>query len=188
MRARQESVEQTRLRITQAAMALHERVGPAATTIAAVAEEAGVTRLTVYRHFPDEASLVAACSSHWSALHPRPEVASWASIRDPLVRLRTALAETYQWWHTAAPMMTKIYRDLDAMPAFVAESLAEDHRERVAALAVGFGARGRARTRLCAALSHALQLPTWQSLCVEGGLRDDEAVDPMAAAVTHAKG
>lgn len=188
MRARQESVEQTRLRITRAAMALHERVGPAATTIAAVAEEAGVTRLTVYRHFPDEASLIAACSSHWRAQHPRPDIATWAAIHDPIARLRTALSDTYQWWHGAAPMMTKIYRDVEVMPAFVGEFLAEDHRQRVAALAAGFGARGRARTRLCAALSHALQLSTWQSLCVEGGLRDDEAVDLMVAAVTCAKG
>ena len=74
MRARQESVEQTRLRITEATMRLHERVGPAATTVSAIADEAGVTRLTVYRHFPDDAALVIACSGHWRALHPRPDL------------------------------------------------------------------------------------------------------------------
>jgi AcrR family transcriptional regulator len=183
MRARRESVEHTRLRITEAAMRLHERVGPAATTVSEVAEEAGVTRLTVYRHFPDDESLVMSCSNRWRSLHPRPDPAGWAIIDDPQERVRTALLQTYAWWRTAAPMMTKIYRDLDSLPGFVGEFLAEDERGRVAVLAAGWGARGRARTRLEAALAHALSLTTWQSLCVNGGLRDEEAIKIMSASV-----
>lgn len=183
MRARQESVEQTRLRITEATMRLHERVGPAATTVSAIADEAGVTRLTVYRHFPDDPALVIACSGHWRALHPRPDSRRWASIGDPTQRLRTALSETYAWAHSAAPMMTKIYRDLDAMPAFVGEFLAQDEQSRVAVLATGFRARGRAARRLHAVLAHALHIRTWASLCVDGGLDDHEAIELMVAAV-----
>jgi AcrR family transcriptional regulator len=186
MRARQESVEQTRLRITAATMRLHERVGPAATTVSAIADEAGVTRLTVYRHFPDDAALVLACSGHWRALHPRPDATRWASISDPEERLRTALSETYSWARTAAPMMTKIYRDLDTMPAFVGEFLAQDEQSRVTVLANGFRARGRAVRRLHATLRHALHIRTWESLCVDGGLDSDEAVDLMTAAVLAA--
>ncbi|MCY7302061.1 MAG: TetR/AcrR family transcriptional regulator, partial [Thermoleophilia bacterium] len=40
-------------------------VGPAATQISEIARRAGVQRVTVYNHFPDEASLFAACSAHW---------------------------------------------------------------------------------------------------------------------------
>ena len=83
MRARQESVEQTRLRITEATMHLHETLGPAATTVSAIAEEAGVTRLTVYRHFPDDEALFAACSAHWRELHPRPGRRGLAGGRRP---------------------------------------------------------------------------------------------------------
>src|SRR5207342_40566 len=97
MGARQEAVDETRLRITEATMRLHERVGPRDTTVSAVAEEAAVTRLTVYRHFPDDESLVRACSAHWRQLHPRPDPELWARIEDPVRRLRTALAETYAW-------------------------------------------------------------------------------------------
>src|SRR6476619_6543291 len=79
MRARQENVDQTRLRITEATMQLHEEVGPAATTVSAIAELAGVTRLTVYRHFPDDDALIAACSAHWRGLHPAPDLAGWAA-------------------------------------------------------------------------------------------------------------
>lgn len=167
-------------------MRLHERVGPAATTVSAIAEEAGVTRLTVYRHFPDDAALVIACSGHWRALHPRPDAHDWASISGPVERLRTALAETYGWARTAAPMMTKIYRDLDTMPAFVGEFLAQDEQARVAILATGFRARGRAARRLHVALRHALHIRTWESLCGEGALEDEEAIELMVGAVLAA--
>ncbi len=186
MRARQETVEQTRLRITEATMRLHERVGPAATTVSAIADEAGVTRLTVYRHFPDDAALIIACSGRWDALHPRPDTTRWASIVDPVERLRTALAETYTWARTAAPMMTKIYRDLDTMPAFVAEFLAADAQSRVAVLAKGFRARGRAARRLHAVLHHVLHIRTWESLCLDGALDNNEAIELMVAAVLAA--
>jgi len=180
MNARQDSVEQTRQQITEATMRLHERVGPA------VAEEAGVTRLTVYRHFPDDAALIAACSAHWRSLHPRPDTAAWSAVADPIERLRMALSETYAWAHTAAPMMTKIYRDIEVLPPLVAEAIARDDAHRVDVLARGFGARGRAVCRLGAALGHALDVRTWVSLCLEGGLRDEEAVDVMVAAVLAA--
>jgi AcrR family transcriptional regulator len=186
MRARHDAVAATRRVITEATMNLHERVGPRETTVSAIAAAAQVTRLTVYRHFPDDEALVLACSAHWRALHPRPDVAHWKHIRDPVLRLRTALTETYRWAAAAAPMMRMIHRDVDSMPAFVGYQLAADERARVAALAVGFGARGRAGRRLAAALAHALHVNTWSSLCADGGLTDSEAVDVMVGAVLAA--
>ena len=167
-------------------MRLHERVGPAATTVSAIAEEAGVTRLTVYRHFPDEDGLVSACAHHWGSLHPRPDVMAWRGVQDPAERLELALTETYAWCRTAAPMMTKIYRDLDTMPAFVAEFLAEDERTRVTALADGFGTS--TRPQLAGVLAHALHIRTWESLCLNGALTDQQAVQVMTAAVHAAMG
>ena len=184
MRARQEGVDQTRLRITEATMRLHEQVGPAATTVSAVADLAGVTRLTVYRHFPDEESMVRACSGHWRALHPGPDSAAWASIDDPAQRLQAALSETYAWARRAAPMLTNIYRDLHLMPAFVSESLSREQQSWVAILGKDFPASGRRARRLRAALAHAVDFRTWHSLCVLGGLRDDEASQLMLAAVS----
>src|SRR5918996_4055938 len=82
-RRRAELEDQTRLRITEAAVELHGRVGPARTTISAVADRAGVQRATVYRHFPDEDALFAACSGHWAAMNPSPDPSAWQAIRDP---------------------------------------------------------------------------------------------------------
>jgi AcrR family transcriptional regulator len=186
MRARLESVDQTRLRITEAAMRLHEEVGPAATTVSAIADLAGVTRLTVYRHFPDDDELIAACSAHWRALHPRPDLTAWEAVEDPVERVRLALGETYRWAREAAPMLSMIYRDLDQLPAFVAGALAEDERTRVRVLARGFRFRGRAARRVETALAHALDVRTWESLCGDDGLRDAEAVDLMTGLVAAA--
>ena len=186
MRARQGAVDETRLRITEATMSLHERVGPRATTVSAIAEEASVTRLTVYRHFPDEESLVSACSAHWRQLHPRPDPKSWSKIEDPVQRLRTALAETYEWARPAAPMMTMIHRDLETMPDFVGQFLAADEKARVTILSRGFRAHGRAAHRLAVALAHALRVPTWESLCLDTGLTDEEAINIMVGAVLAA--
>lgn len=182
MGARQESVEETRQRITVATMNLHERVGPRHTTVSAIAEEAGVTRLTVYRHFPDDSALVGACSAHWSTVHPRPEVSGWEAFDDPVQRLRTALLETYRWARTAAPMMTMIHRDLDVMPDFVAQFLAQDRQSRIDALVQPFGVRVALQRRLVAVIGHALDVRTWVSLCQRGLLSDVEAVDAMVAA------
>src|ERR1051326_6037138 len=95
MRRRAELEELTRRRITETTVALHEEVGPARTSISAIAERAGVRRSTVYRHFPDEEALFAACSSHWRAANPPPDPSAWAAIEDPAERTRTALAELY---------------------------------------------------------------------------------------------
>src|SRR5215211_773494 len=87
-RRRAELEADTRLRITEATVDLHGSVGPARTTISAVAERAGVQRATVYRHFSDEEALFDACSSHWMAQHPLPDPAAWAAIQDAHERLR----------------------------------------------------------------------------------------------------
>ena len=167
-------------------MSLHERIGPRATTVSAIAEQAGVTRLTVYRHFPDESALISACSAHWSQRHPRPDPQKWVHFDDPVQRLQTALKETYTWARPAAPMMSKIYRDLDLMPAFVSQYLAADEQARVAALRPGLRAHGAAGRRVGAALAHALHWRTWESLCANQGLADQEAINIMLGAVLAA--
>src|SRR4029453_13946377 len=110
-RKRAEQQDETRLRITEATVDLHGSVGPSRTTVSAVAERAGVQRATVYRHFPDERALFAACSAHWRAPNPRPDPASWAAMEDPQARTRRALAELYAYYGRTEQMLANLIRD-----------------------------------------------------------------------------
>jgi AcrR family transcriptional regulator len=177
--------EETRRRITAATVELHREVGPINTTISAIAERAGVQRLTVYRHFPDERTLLGACSAHWRAGHPAPDPSPWPAIADPEERLRTALAAFYAYYASDEPMMAKIRRDAEVMPnlaATIADVRA--YMEAVVAiLAAGWGVRGRRRALVRAALGHALEFETWRSLVRRQELTPDEAVELAAATV-----
>src|SRR5262249_2159623 len=117
MKRRAELEEQTRQRITESAVALHEEVGPAHTSIRAIAERAGGRRSTAYRHFPDEDALFAACSSHWRALNPPPDRRSWTSIGDPGERTRAALGELYSFYAATQSMYLSLLRDEALVPA-----------------------------------------------------------------------
>ena len=187
-RRRAESEMETRQRITEAAMGLHGTIGPARTTISAVAHRAGVQRATVYRHFPDEESLFAACSGHWAALHPPPDPEAWRENSDPGARLRRALADTYAFFRRTEPMLANVLRDapvVEAMAKPVARRLAY-FETAVEAVVAGRPERGHARRRVRAAVTHAMSFPTWQSLVRQNGLDDDEAVELMAGMVEAA--
>jgi AcrR family transcriptional regulator len=183
-RAAQE--EETRLRITEATVDLHGSVGPARTTVSAVAERAGVQRATVYRHFPDEEALFAACSAHWLAAHPLPEPEGWAAVGDPDERLRTALAQLYAWFERGEQMLERTTRDVATVPALQPSMAAFAGWFEAAAdvLLEGRRERGASRHRVEAAIGHALSFFTWRSLVREQGLPQADAVELVAGMVT----
>ena len=179
---------QTRLRITESAVALHEQLGPARTSISAVAEHAGVRRSTVYRHFPDDEALFAACSSHFRAANPPPDLTTWAPIKDPDRRTETALAELYAFYGRTEAMYTSLLRDEPLVP-IVHRRLADFYgylRAIEDSLIAGRGLRGRTARRTRATLGHALAFSTWRSLTREQGLGDAEAVALMSVLVQGA--
>ena len=132
MKRRAELEAETRRRITETAVELHGTLGPARTSISAIAERAGVRRSTVYRHFPDEAALIGACSSHWAAANPVPDMTAWQAIDDPDHRLRTALAELYAYYRRTEQMMDNLHRDELTMPLIAKhfEAVPRVHRRR----------------------------------------------------------
>jgi AcrR family transcriptional regulator len=188
MKRRAESQQRTRARITESAVALHGTLGPARTTMSAVAEHAGVRRSTLYRHFPDEAALFDACSAHWAASNPPPDLAAWARIADPQERLAVALLELYAYYGRTETMLENLLRDEASVPV-VAERFAAFHGFLAAArdvLMAGRGLRGVARQRTLAALGHAVAFSTWKSLVREQGLEDQAAAALVGALVTGA--
>lgn len=175
---RAELEAETRRRLTESAVELHGTVGPDRTSMSAVAEHAGVRRSTLYRHFPDEAALFDACSAHWNAANPPPDIGAWAAIDNPDERLRTALAELYAYWRRTERMMDNLVRD-EATNENVRRTFAAFHVYMDAArdsMMVGRRERGRARARARAAIGHALAFSTWRSLTREQGLNDSQAV------------
>ena len=185
MKRRAELEAETRLRITESAMALHERVGPAQTSITAIAEEAGVRRSTVYRHFPDEETLFAACSSHFRALNPPPHLAGWAAIGDPEARTETALRELYAFYGRTQRMYESLFRDEKLVPA-VGRRMRDFHGYLDSAAGVLLKGRGRASRRTRAAVGHALAFATWRSLTQEQQLTNDDAAALMCRFVQSA--
>jgi AcrR family transcriptional regulator len=181
-RLRAELEDQTRKRITEAAVGLHGTIGPARTTMSAVAREAGVQRSTLYRHFPTEAELFGACSAHWRSLNPPPDPAAWRQIADPGERLRTALDELYRWYERAEPMLVNVIRDAPLVPAMQAPMRARLAllEQMQAVLVQGRPERGRARRRVAAAIGLALEFTTWRSLARQAGLDHGDAVALMA--------
>lgn len=182
---RAELEEGTRRRITESAVELHTTLGPSRTSISAVAERAGVRRSTLYRHFPDEAALFAACTKHYMGANPLPDPERWAAIEDPDERLAVALEELYAHYRRTRGMMENILRDEETMP--IVKQMFSGFRGYLAAaheaLMDGRRARGRARDRVRAATGHALAFSTWRSLAVEHGLDDRQAVDLMCRLV-----
>jgi AcrR family transcriptional regulator len=185
---RAELEAQTRARITASAVKLHGTVGPARTTISAIAQDAGVQRATVYRHFPTQEDLFAACSAHFWAQHPPPDPAAWATIENPDERLAVALGELYRLYRDTAPMLERTARDAPHVPAMASRTQA--FRGLLASMAEtlmrGRPVRGSRRRRVAAAVGHAISFATWRSLTVEHGLDDDDAVRLMTALVTAA--
>ncbi|MDX6625211.1 MAG: hypothetical protein QOE56_200 [Solirubrobacterales bacterium] len=188
MKRRAELEEQTRLRIAESAVELHGTLGPARTSVSAVAERAGVRRSTVYRHFPDEAALFGACSSHWMARHPLPDTDRWREIVDPNERLTIALKEMYAYYRRGEGMLANLFRDR-AVVAVVGELMGAYDAFLAATaevLLAGRGVRGKARRRTLAAIGHALEFSTWRSLTNGQGLDDSEAADLMSRLVAAA--
>jgi AcrR family transcriptional regulator len=166
LKARAEKQADTRRRITEATVALHEEVGPARTTVAEVARRAGVTRLTVYNNFPEERELFAACQGHWMKLHPPPAL-------DPSAGVEAVLRLLYAWYRETARMAENVRRDRASVPGLDA-LMSETADARMAGLAKELGGGPL--------IALALDFWTWRRLAAER-LDDDEAAALMARVI-----
>lgn len=176
-RKRAESEEETRRRITEAAVELHGTVGPANTTVTELAERAGVSRMTVYNHFPGDADLLAACSSHWASQNPFPDPQSWETIAEPAERLERALTELYAWYDQGHEMLANVLRDAPLLPAL--SELMDDFwggymNAVVSTLATGWPGGPSDQPVRAVMLRVVVDFNTWQLLSASG-LDDAEA-------------
>ena len=181
LRKRAERQEDTRRRIVEAAVDLHGTVGPVKTTVSAIADRAGVQRHTYYRHFPDDRSLMLACSGLYASRNPLPDPDPWRAVADPDTRLRRGLDELYAYYESNEPMLSNVTRDaeIDPLTAEAAELRFGPGRDAIRAVL----AKGRRSKRALALLDVALAFSTWRMLVRYGGLSRKEAVETLVAAV-----
>jgi AcrR family transcriptional regulator len=184
MGRRREGLDAMRQRIAEAAFELHATVGPAQTSISAVAERAGVQRHTVYNHFPDLGALFRACTEHGMRVTRVPEAAPWLAIGDPVLRLRRGLGKLYAYYRANSRLLGNVVRDMALLGEIGgSEAFVERMTELFGALAAGWP-DDEATTRVrMAAIGHAMSFETWRSL-TGSGLSDAEAGDMMVRLVT----
>jgi AcrR family transcriptional regulator len=183
LKRRAEAQAETRRRIVEAAVELHSTLGPAATTISMIAEKAGVQRNTFYAHFPDERSVLMACSAHALEQDPPPDGEPWRAIADAEARLRVGLSEIYDYFARNEGLLACVLRDAST-DALVAEVMALRYGPTLLAWREILGAKLKARQRPLLAL--ALSYHTWRTLVREAGLKQADAVKAMVAAVMGA--
>jgi AcrR family transcriptional regulator len=187
LKKRADGMAQTRRRITEAAIELHGTLGPSRTTLSAVAERAGVERRTLYRHFPNEADLFAACSRHYFAANPWPALDEWRAMRDPQQRLERALRELYAYYERSEAMFSNVLRDAEVVE-FARDAVTPLHaylEEAAEILTIGRSVRGRGLQLLAGVVRHVITFSTWRSLSTNGIGRAD-AVQLMTALVERA--
>ncbi len=178
-------MEETRRRITEAAVELHETVGPARTTVSAVAEKAGVQRHTYYAHFPEIEDLYRACTAHYVERHPLPDPSPWAEIADAEERMRRALSEVYAYYSDTEAMMSNVLRDgqLDPRGQESMVMLYQHWGRMRDTIADAFGTGEEYREDLLAAVTLALDFQTWRTLVRGQGLDVERAVGLMVGTV-----
>jgi AcrR family transcriptional regulator len=179
LKARAESQAETRQRIVEAAVELHSTIGPSATTVSMIAEKAGVQRNTFYAHFPDERSVLMACSGHALELDPIPDAQAWRAIADPAKRLSAGLRAVYDWYARNESLTACILRDMDYAP--VQEIMALRYARGIGAWhdVLGAGLKAKQRPMLALALSYH----TWRTLTREAGLKPADAVKAMVSII-----
>ena len=184
LKKRAESQAETRQRIIEAAVGLHRDVGPAHTTVSMVAERAGVQRHTFYAHFPDDRSLLMACSGHNAEQNPYPASGPWKEIADHDERLVTALGELYAYYARNEQMTASVLRDAEIMP-LVKEIVGIRRASIIRAYRETLGEKRNENQRAMLAL--ALSFHTWRSLVRDAGLSSKAAAQQMAQAVITTK-
>jgi AcrR family transcriptional regulator len=174
---RAKSQAETRQKIVEAAIELHQEKGPAATSMRDVAERAGVGTVTVYRHFSDDMELLGACSGAYFERHPFPDLEGWRHILDPVERFRWGLREAYAFHKDVEPMMASVIDDVRHLP--IMDPYYVYWQSAVDVLPDAFTEEAQSNAQLKAGIALSLRFETWELLTKEHGLSIEEATDLM---------
>jgi AcrR family transcriptional regulator len=186
----------------KAAVELHSTVGPSRTTFTEVARRAGVSRPTLYRHFPTMPALFAACSASGMAADPMPDPRRWAQAGGPEAHLRAGLLDLYGYYRRNQVLQLHLRRD--SAVAAILEQVDPDYlkgrgpapeprvlallgqmspmirqfeRDVINVLSSTWKAAERGSDSLESALAVICSFDTWRTLALGRGLDDEAAAD-----------
>lgn len=121
MQARADAKAATRTKIVEAAKALHAECGVRATSWEQIAERAGVSLATAYRHFPTLDELVVACARSVFDLIRPPTLeeasAKFAALDDPSERLAHLVRRSVHCYTLGEGWLHAAYRERDFLPS-----------------------------------------------------------------------
>lgn len=120
MSTRADAVAQTRVRIVDAAKAVHAERGVLASNWEDIAERAGMSTATVYRHFPSLAELIPACARSVFDLIQPPTLAEagvqFAALPQAGDRFDRLVRESCHCYQPGADWLHAAHRERDFVP------------------------------------------------------------------------
>lgn len=183
MGARAAAVAETRAAIVLAARELHAERGLVATSWDDIAERAGVSTATVYRHFPSLAELVPACAQTVfdliQPLTPEQAAGAFASAERAADRFEHIARSSAHCYRAGADWLHAAHRERDFVPELeAAMGVIEDSLRQLVTTAAG-----RRLTKADHALLFVVcDFPLWWSL-ISSGLSDRATEEAMVRLV-----
>jgi AcrR family transcriptional regulator len=182
MNTRAAASEETRLRIVDATVQLHNEQGISGTSMQDIADRAEVALATVYRHFPTVDDLVPACGGRNLELNPPPTPAVFEDFESGEERVSALVAalhanyargmRTYEVGFAEAVTMPVVARFMDEFSAYVGEL--------VATAAAPYEA-GETQLKLAAGLCN---FRVWRAL-LHSGLTSNEVDKAVTRLICH---
>lgn len=151
---RAERSADTRRRIVEATLTLHDEQGISRTSVRDVARRAEVAPSTVLQHFPRMDELVRACGELSDRLAPMPTEAVLAGASGTADGVRRMASAMFEWWQAMGPGFDHLRVDRCRIPQVDAwmDDIARRHRLLAAA---ALGRAGASRVDLLVALTTA---------------------------------
>lgn len=183
MERRAAAIEETRRRIVDATVELHNEKGVSGTSMQDIADRSGVALATVYRHFPTLDTLIPACGARNIELNPLPEDSVLDGLEggeERVAALVTVLFAHYEHGHRAYEVGIAEAVTLPVMARLMAQISARV-RDLVAEATRSFGP-DRRHLSLAAGLC---DFRVWRSL-TEAGLSTPDAAALVSTFITSA--
>jgi AcrR family transcriptional regulator len=181
MEKRIAAVAETRNRIVEATVQLHDEKGVSATTMQDIAARAGVALGTVYRHFATVDQLIPACGARILEQNPPPTAAVFEGITSPVERYEALLRALYGFYSRGehrfeVGLMES--RNFEVMAQFMGEAIANIQRLVALALDGTSDDAGRAGSAFA-------DFRTWQAF--KGAGFDNEETVEVAVSVLRSE-